>query len=637
MTDAHATNEHAAETTDRPEPWRERFAVPVRYGVRPARGDADLVHLIVIDRDGQSVQVWDPERVDGPVTSRPIDGDLLNAVPSADGRSIVVLRELGPAGSELGHAWLVPLETTGEGRDLTPDLPAYSLRGIDVTADDRHVLLTTASADGFELWLVDAEGASPPRCLFRSAFEAWNGRISADGATVTLDGTDHSPGVRRWAVTAIDVATAAPIAVAFDEPAGTARCIRWSAVAGDDRALLVSERTGYARPLVWEPRRDNRIEFELPGLAGDVHPLDWSPDASRILAAHVDEGVHRLVEIDVATGEMEWIEHPPGAVFQPDIASTVVNERYSHYAADGTIRVTVERYDRPLEIWARDARGALSLALPAAADFGGTAFRSEMVTAPDGVRSQMWIGTPDGPGPFPTVLEVHGGPTFVVTDHFDPVAQAWIDEGFAFVSLNYRGSVTFGREFRERFVGNPGPGELSDIRSAVEQLVATGVARPGALFITGESYGGFLTLMSLGRMPDLFSGGMAFVPMADWAIAYDDMSPALQGAISWYFGGHPDEVPEAYAAASAIGAVDGVRAPVWISQGRHDTRTPPRQVEAYVDALRARGGDVTLEWFEGGHITVSLDAVVADQRELIDLARRALRGERWSEPAEVRA
>jgi dipeptidyl aminopeptidase/acylaminoacyl peptidase len=167
--------------------------------------------------------------------------------------------------------------------------------------------------------------------------------------------------------------------------------------------------------------------------------------------------------------------------------------------------------------------------------------------------------------------------------------------------------------------------------------VATGVARPGALFITGESYGGFLTLMSLGRMPDLFSGGMAFMPMADWAIAYDDMSPALQGAISWYFGGHPDEVPEAYAAASAIGAVDGVRAPVWISQGRHDTRTPPRQVEAYVDALRARGGDVTLEWFEGGHITVSLDAVVADQRELIDLARRALRGERWSEPAEVRA
>lgn len=617
------------------EPWRTRFEVPVRYGFRRARGAADLEQLIVLDAAGQSIQLWDPAGDDGPIPMRPIEGDLLKAVPSADGRSVILHRDLGPAGSELGHAWLVALAGGGVERDLTPELPWYSLRGIDTTADGSRILLTTASTDGFELWIVSAEGDTEPRCLFRSAFEAWNGRISADGRTVTLDTTDHNPGVRRWGVTAIDVAAGAPIAVAFDPPAGTARCIRFSAVDGDDRALLVTERTGFARPMVWDPRTGGRSDFDLPDLAGDVHPLDWSPDARRILAVHVAEGAHRLLEIDLATGELTWIEHPPGAVFQPDIASTVLYERSSHFAADGSIRIAVERYDRPLEVWMRDGNGRLELTLPAAADVGGVRFRSELVTAPDGLRSQMWIGTPAGPGPFPTIFEVHGGPTFVVTDHFDPVAQAWIDEGFAFVSLNYRGSVTFGREFREGFVGHPGPGELSDIRAAVDRLVAAGVSQPGALFITGESYGGFLTLLSLGRMPDVFAGGMAFVPMADWSIAYDDMSPALQGAISWYFGGHPDEVPESYAAASALGAIDGVRAPVWIAQGTNDTRTPPRQVQAYVDALRAHGGDVVLEWFDGGHTTTSLDAVVADQRALMDLARRALRGERWSERVEV--
>ena len=74
-----------------------------------------------------------------------------------------------------------------------------------------------------------------------------------------------------------------------------------------------------------------------------------------------------------------------------------------------------------------------------------------------------------------------------------------------------------------------------------------------------------------------------------------------------------------------------VRAPVWLNQGRNDTRTPPGQAQAYADALRAAGGDVLIEWFEGGHTIPGLDRALADQERMFELVDRRLRGLRWDE------
>jgi dipeptidyl aminopeptidase/acylaminoacyl peptidase len=43
---------------------------------------------------------------------------------------------------------------------------------------------------------------------------------------------------------------------------------------------------------------------------------------------------------------------------------------------------------------------------------------------------------PAGPGPFPTILETHGGPSIVQGADFAPMAQAWIDHGFAYITVN---------------------------------------------------------------------------------------------------------------------------------------------------------------------------------------------------------
>lgn len=607
-------------------PWAARFHTPVRYTVIPTAGPDDDGIIVTIGRDGPSLELWTNGLREGVSPVRPLDGDLLACLPTANGQSIIRLRDAG--GSELGHAWLASL-TTHEDRDLTPDLPPYSLRGLDVAADGSCCLLTVAHEEGFELWLVDLVGAAPARRLYASQFEAWNGRLSADASMATVDSTDHSPHQRRFAVTAIDVGTGRAVGELYDPPAGTARAVRFAPSPGDHRVLVVSERSGFARPAIWDPINGARREYALVELQGDVHPLDWAPNGDRILVAHVDAGVHVLYQLDVGTGSVERVPHPHGAVFQPSIVTGRLYVFASHYAPDGTVRIVREAFDQPMAVLS-EHDGDNELLLEPHATPSGVRFASHLVYAEDGTASQLWLGTPEGEGPWPTVLEVHGGPTFVTTDHFNPAAQAWIDEGFAYASLNYRGSVTFGREFREAFLGKLGTGEIEDIRGAAEFLTQSGVAVAGEMFITGESYGGYLTLLSLGKLPEHFAGGWAYVPMADWALAYPEMNPALKRAVTWFLGGTPAEKPDAYRRASARTYIPGVRAPLWVKSGTNDTRTPPSQIRTYVHELKDAGGDVTLEWFDGGHGTITVDGLVADQQTMVALARRALRGEPWS-------
>ena len=82
----------------------------------------------------------------------------------------------------------------------------------------------------------------------------------------------------------------------------------------------------------------------------------------------------------------------------------------------------------------------------------------------DGTPIQAWLVTPEGEGPFPTIVHTHGGPTAVMTETYNPSFQAWVDHGFAVFSINYRGSTTFGKEFARSIYGHLGEYEVQDMK-----------------------------------------------------------------------------------------------------------------------------------------------------------------------------
>jgi dipeptidyl aminopeptidase/acylaminoacyl peptidase len=202
-----------------------------------------------------------------------------------------------------------------------------------------------------------------------------------------------------------------------------------------------------------------------------------------------------------------------------------------------------------------------------------------------------------------------------------------VDNGFAHFDLNYRGSTGRGSAFAQQIWGDIGRLELEDLAAARQWLIDTGVASSSAMFVTGASYGGYLTLYALARQPDLWTGGFAAIAIADWTQAYRDASDALKGAFRNWFGGTPDEIPDLYGDRSPLTHINDVCAPLVVVHGNKDTRTPPAQMRAFEDGMRARGKDLTVHWFSGGHGSGAIDDEAAFEW-FLDPARELSSGDR---------
>ncbi|MEY4898634.1 MAG: hypothetical protein RL294_445 [Actinomycetota bacterium] len=606
-------------------PVTRRLDSPYAIVIRAVRGPADLAVVIDHDLEGLSLSVWNGKSRD--VKRIPFGQVTYATTITPDGRFILDLDD--PTGSELGHLHATPVEG-GIGRDLTPGHGSYTVRGIDCAIDGHSVLITAGDQSGFYAVLSDVENSDAAKVIFRSENETWSGILSADSTLSALETTDHNPGIRRFAVTVVDNGTGDVIATLSDGEFGPIRPIRFAQQPGDSRLLASSESSGFARPLVWDPISGERIDIPLDSYVGDVVPLDWHSETGRLLLVHVDGGIHRLLEHDLESGNTTPVQHPPGSFFEPDTGAEFPVIWSSYYAHDGARRLVTSSWDVPLHILESRGSEMPHVVLPPSNVPHATKFESHTITSRDGTRAQLWVGLPQGvEKPRGTILEVHGGPNLVTADRYDSLAQSWIDDGWAYAALNYRGSVTFGREFRESFWGRVGVGEIDDIDAAISWLESEGIASTESIFITGASYGGFLTLLALGKLPNRIAGGLAHVAQADWVAAYPQMNPALQTAWRGFVGSDPEIDPIPWQVASPISYVEHVRAPAWLNQGAFDTRTPPEQAQRYADSLREKGGDVVLDWFQGGHMPGGLAGLAHDYRRMKELTDKALRGQRW--------
>jgi dipeptidyl aminopeptidase/acylaminoacyl peptidase len=214
----------------------------------------------------------------------------------------------------------------------------------------------------------------------------------------------------------------------------------------------------------------------------------------------------------------------------------------------------------------------------------------------------------------------------VVPEVFSPEGQVWLDHGFAYLTINYRGSTTFGKEFQEQIWGNPGNWEVEDMSAARGWLVEQGIAKADQILLTGWSYGGYLTLQALGKRFELWAGGMAGIAVADWATQYEDSADTLRGYIVALFGATPEEKSEQYATSSPITYAENVKAPVLIIQGRNDTRTPARPVEMYEEKMRSLGKHIEVQWFDAGHVGsfAKVELAIEHQERMLRFAYRVL-------------
>jgi dipeptidyl aminopeptidase/acylaminoacyl peptidase len=585
--------------------------LPLLRGVQIAAG-APARGLVASNVSGTfQLHAWDvPGRRLRALTNRPTG--VAAGLLGPDGSYVYYHDDTG--GNEIGHFVRITFEG-GAPQSITPGVPPYPTFGLAVSRSGNRFGFVTASEEGFHRWVIDVgvDGAlGSPRRIYSSARLLIGPVFSHDGSIAVVV---VSAGARslRFELVALDTATGRVIGEIADADSRL-DAVAFAPLPGDTRLIAHSNRTGGARPLIWDVVRGARVDIALDALEGEIYPADWSTDGRRVLLEQIARAVQRLHVFDLVEEALTPLHHPNGT--------------YGHmyFAPDGTIHALWEDSTHPPQIIALDGRtGALANTLLPAPDVPPCRpWRSVSYRSTDNQEIQGWLAVPDGPGPFPAIVHVHGGPEAAMTEVFGPASQSWLDHGFAFFSINYRGSTTFGRAFLEQIWGNVGRLEVEDMVAAREWLVKEGIADPAMVFTMGWSYGGFLTLLALGTKPDLWAGGMAGIAVADWAIAHEDTTDTLRGVRAARFGGTPAEHPERYAASSPTTYAQYVKAPVLIIQGRNDTRTPPRSIEMYEAKMKALGKAIEVHWFAAGHGSLVVDQAIEHHELMLKFASRII-------------
>ncbi|MGE5227117.1 MAG: prolyl oligopeptidase family serine peptidase [Planctomycetaceae bacterium] len=237
-------------------------------------------------------------------------------------------------------------------------------------------------------------------------------------------------------------------------------------------------------------------------------------------------------------------------------------------------------------------------------------------TAPDGLEIDGYLLTPHGTGPFPLLLNVHGGPVWQFGDQWPGLLTfLLLSRGYAILEPNPRGSTGRGQGFAGMVVGDMGGADAADVLAGLEAVVARGVADPERIGVFGGSYGGFMAAW-LPAIDGRFKAAVALSPVTDWFSEHFDSS--LTRWVGDFLGDVPERADGQHHARSPVFAGERLRTPTLLTAGARDRATPPGQAVEHYRSLRAQGvaAEVVL-YPQEGHGVRTFPAA-------IDLATRTL-------------
>ncbi len=208
--------------------------------------------------------------------------------------------------------------------------------------------------------------------------------------------------------------------------------------------------------------------------------------------------------------------------------------------------------------------------------------------------------------PLPTVLLVHGGPWGRDAWGYDTEHQLLANRGYAAISVNYRGSTGFGKDFTNAGDKQWAAKMHDDLIDAVDWAIAEKIADPKKIAIMGGSYGGYATLVGLTFTPEKFACGVDVVGPSNLFTLLSTI-PAYWAPMIQMFKdrvGDPttEEGRRLLNERSPLNLADKIQRPLLIAQGANDPRVKQAEADQIVAEMKKNGIPMTYVLFpDEGH------------------------------------
>jgi dipeptidyl aminopeptidase/acylaminoacyl peptidase len=226
------------------------------------------------------------------------------------------------------------------------------------------------------------------------------------------------------------------------------------------------------------------------------------------------------------------------------------------------------------------------------------------------------------------VVLPHGGPTGQVVDSFNRNAELLASRGFLVIAPNVRGSTGYGIEFQNANIKDLGGSDLKDEIAGVDFLKATGFIDSKRVGIWGGSYGGYMTLMAIGKAPNVWSAAVDEYGILNWLTMLQHEDPSLQEYEKVLLG-DPVKDRAIYEASSPLQYIRNETAPLLVLQGENDIRVPREEAEQVVGILKAEGHTVDAVYYpEEGHGFVKREHQRDELTRSVDWLQKYLQGAR---------
>ncbi len=328
----------------------------------------------------------------------------------------------------------------------------------------------------------------------------------------------------------------------------------------------------------------------------------FSPDGKRFTYEVNQDGRNEVFLCERASLKCNRLNMPEGITSQEASPTP--------WSPDGTrLLLAHQSSRRPSDLWIYDVRAnkGTQLTFSALASLNPESLPQSQIVhykSFDGkiISALLWV-PPNlkRDGTNPGVVLPHGGPTGQTVDTFNTTAAALASRGYICIAPNVRGSSGYGIEFQKANYQDLGGGDLKDEVAARQFLIDTGYVNAQKVGITGGSYGGYMTLMAIGKTPDLWAAAVEMYGIIDWYTMLQHEDPFLQQYEKSLLG-DPEKDKAVYENASPIKFIRDEKAPLLVLQGDNDIRVPKEEAVQVVDILKKQGKTVDATYYPNeGH------------------------------------
>ncbi|WP_405231260.1 S9 family peptidase [Lentisalinibacter salinarum] len=358
---------------------------------------------------------------------------------------------------------------------------------------------------------------------------------------------------------------------------------------------FITDRDGEFRQLAWQPLEAGAepviVTADIPW---DVEGMAFSKDRRRAVFAVNEDGLSRLYLLDPASREYRAVGGIPtglvGSVgFSPDGSRLAMTLNTPQTPSDTFVLALREDPLAHSELtrWTHSEVGGLDT---------DTFVEPELVRFEsfDGLSVPAWLYKPEGDGPFPVVVSIHGGPESQARPAFSSTYQMWLAKlGVAVVVPNVRGSAGYGKSYLAMDNAYKREDPVRDIGALLDWIGTRPDLDADRVAVFGGSYGGYMVLASAVHYSDRLKAAVDIVGISSFVTFLENTEDYRRDLRRAEYG--DERVPEMRAhleKISPLNNVEKIAVPMLVVQGENDPRVPVTEAEQIVEALREKGETV---------------------------------------------